>query len=82
MPLQAHWANRWLHNRRTDLVLCTAQVIYDQYADMAGFDRAKVRLLHDGVDTGTFRPGLTARSCAGNWYRHRRTGDRGGRQTA
>lgn len=60
MPLKTHWANRWLHNRRTDLVLCTAQVIFDQYATMPGFDAARVKLLHDGVDLEAFRPGRDA----------------------
>jgi len=58
MPLAGHLANRWLHNRRTDMVICTAQMIYDMYRAMSGFDTAKVHLLHDGVDLGTFRPGL------------------------
>jgi glycosyltransferase involved in cell wall biosynthesis len=56
MPLGGHFANRWLHNRRTDLVICTARVIYDMYRSLRGFDAEKVELLHDGVDLETFRP--------------------------
>jgi glycosyltransferase involved in cell wall biosynthesis len=56
MPLKAHFANRWLHNKRTDLVICTAQAIYDGYTNLDGFDMDKVKLLHDGVDTSTFKP--------------------------
>jgi L-malate glycosyltransferase len=58
MPLKPHAANRWLHNRRTDLVICTARAIYDGYSNMSGFDSQKLRLLHDGVDLNAFRPGL------------------------
>ncbi len=58
MPLAGHFANRWLHNRRTDMVICTAQMIYDMYRAMPGLDGNKVRLLHDGVDIETFRPSL------------------------
>ena len=56
-PVRAHLVNRWLHNRRTDLVICTARAIYDMYRQLPGFDPARVRLLHDGVDLEEFRPG-------------------------
>ncbi len=55
-PLRAHLANRWLHNGRTDLVICTAQMIYDMYCALPGFDAGKVRLVHDGVDISAFNP--------------------------
>ncbi|HOX08619.1 MAG TPA: glycosyltransferase, partial [Planctomycetota bacterium] len=57
-PIAPHVINRWLHNRRTDLVVCTASVIRDMYQALPGFDSERVRLLQDGVDVGEFRPGL------------------------
>ncbi len=52
-----HLVNRWLHNGRTDRVICTASVIQDMYRSLPGFDQDRVELLHDGVDLETFRPG-------------------------
>jgi glycosyltransferase involved in cell wall biosynthesis len=56
-PLKPHALNRWLHGRRTDLVVCTAQVIFDMYRALPGFDAGRIELLHDGVDLVEFRPG-------------------------
>jgi glycosyltransferase involved in cell wall biosynthesis len=61
-PIAPHAVNRWLHNRRTDLVICTAQSIHDMYRSLPGFDFGKVRLLHDGVDLEEFRPDAEARA--------------------
>ena len=58
VPLGAHLPNRWLHNRRTDMVICTAQVIHGHYRAARGFDMKKVRLLHDGVNIEEFQPYL------------------------
>ena len=57
-PIAPHAINRWLHNRRTDKVICTASAIRDMYRTIPGFDNSKVELLHDGVDIEAFRPGL------------------------
>jgi glycosyltransferase involved in cell wall biosynthesis len=57
-PIAPHAVNRWLHNSRTDMVVCTASAIRDMYRTLPGFDISKVELLLDGVDIQAFRPGL------------------------
>ena len=57
-PIRPHSFNRWLHNRRTDLVICACERIAGLYRALPGFDTSKVRVVHDAVDAERFRPGV------------------------
>jgi len=47
--------NRWLHHSQ-QRVACSASVIAEQYAKLPGFDRARVRVLLEGVDIERYTP--------------------------
>jgi glycosyltransferase involved in cell wall biosynthesis len=59
-PIQAHPFNRWIHNQRTDLVVCACTRIAELYRKLPGFDASKVRVVPDAVDVERFRPGAAA----------------------
>ncbi|MCW8129334.1 MAG: glycosyltransferase family 4 protein [Planctomycetota bacterium] len=54
-PIKPSGFNRRLHNRM-DLVVCSAQVIAEQYKNLPGFRMEHVKVLLEGVDTARFSP--------------------------
>lgn len=55
-PVRNTAVNRWIHGR-TALCHVTCRAIAENYR-RAGLDRARVRLLYDGVDVARFHPGV------------------------
>ena len=56
VPVKPHLFNRWMHNTLTDHLVAPSKVIYDHVSTLPYFDRSRVSLIADGVDTARFSP--------------------------
>jgi glycosyltransferase involved in cell wall biosynthesis len=54
-PIRGNLFNRWIHNGM-ERVICSANVIAEQYRQLHGFNQNIVTVLHEGVDTKRFTP--------------------------
>jgi glycosyltransferase involved in cell wall biosynthesis len=65
VPVQPHLFNRLLHNRYSERVIVPSRVINEHLCSLPGFERERVALIPDGVDTERFSPsadGLAVRA--------------------
>ena len=70
-PIRPSLFNRRLHNRM-ELIVCSASVIAQQYAQLPGFETAHVKVLLEGVDTLGFTPATLEQKAAARarWKLH------------